>query len=93
MLLVTLATAVTAILLAVPRSPPEYFTDDEDGGSDSVDIKDDDEDKIYDNIWIWKIALIVIMFVFSAAGGLAFLSGHCSETIYPQPIKKAKLQQ
>ena len=93
-LLVSLSAAVTAILLAIPRSPPNFTHDDDE----DLDVKDHDEKdvghvgRVYDNIWIWKIMLLVIMFASSAVGSVYFLSGHCAETVYPQPIKKPKMQ-
>ena len=92
MLLVSLAGAITAILLAIPRYPPEFTHDDDNEDFGKEEAEDEEEVKIYDNIWVWKIMLLVIMLVSSVAGGVYVMSTHCSEAIYPQPIKKTKVQ-
>ena len=96
MALTSLAMAVTAILVAIPRKSP-VFKDlgggGGKGGKDDVDVDgglpDVDEFRVYDTIVIWKIVLASAMLVFLAGGGLCFLCGHGSEGVYPQPVRRS----
>ncbi len=79
-----LAGVITAVMLAIPRHPPVF--------SDETQNKDDDDgDKIYDTIFIWRLLLLLILFAFAVVGALYTLCGHFVQPLHGQPIKRTKI--
>ncbi len=84
-----LAAVITAILLAIPRAPPTYKSDQSESKDDIIKLEDI---KVYDYMIIWKIVLMVVMSAFALTGVVCFLCGHGKEGVYPHPLRKTVLK-
>ena len=83
---------VPGIMLAIPRHPPQYEKDDTKPKSPEELAEQPQEDfKIYDNVFIWRILLLIVMAGFTVAGFVAFICMHAIVPVRAQTIKKVKL--
>lgn len=86
----SVALVVTAILLAIPRHPPKFKDLQVPNREDGQGSEEEDDFRIYDHVFIWRVLLLVFMSI-SVIVGTMFFCKHCMEPVYAQPIKKLKL--
>lgn len=70
---VCLAAILTLILIFIPR----------ESGKPSEDVN-----KVYDTLFLWRIALVLLLGISAAGGGIFFLVNHLMEARVARPIKR-----
>jgi len=99
MIIILVAGLVTAILIAIPRHPhpstikPIEVTDDllpyEDKNGDQP--RHDEVVKIYDNMFILRVVLSLLLGLTALIGGIYTLLKHFCEQRYAEPVGRSKL--
>ncbi|XP_059094901.1 transmembrane protein 218-like [Tigriopus californicus] len=87
MALTCLASVITAVLVAMPRHPPQVKGD--------VQIETEDNklqlNKIYDTAMVWRLLVLVILSVILVISLVAVFCVHAMRQVHHQPLKKHKL--